>query len=122
MRRRARSTLAGLALVGLVTAAVVFQYPYAPAQVRIVSAHRATDSRRATLHVRSDAPGAIRLYSVELLARVGTNWAFVKSVPLGFTNVAARAFTVDVEPPDGRKQWKAKLVYMPEVRGIKRLR
>ena len=83
------------------------------APVTIVGARRLADSSSVTLDIRNDAPGRVRLYAVDLLARRGTNWVFVGHVPLGYTNASERSISIDVNFPERPRPWKARLVYMP---------
>ncbi len=125
MKARRRLIIrATLALLLIVTATLVatalWQSGRAP--VTIVGARRLADSSRVTLHIRNDAPGRVRLYAVDLLARVGTNWVFVGNVPLGFTNSTERSISIDVNFPERPRPWKARLTYMPAFSREKLLR
>jgi len=92
------------------------------APVTIVGARRTSASNRVTLDIRNDAPDRVRLYAVDLLARMGTNWVFVGNVPLGFTNCTERCISIDVDFPERPRPWKARLTYMPAFNRTKLLR
>ena len=92
------------------------------APVTIVGARRTSASNRVTLDIRNDAPDRVRLYAVDLLARMGTNWVFVGNVPLGFTNCTERCISIDVDFPERPRPWKARLTYMPAFSRTKLLR
>ena len=102
-----------LLLIATATVLATALWQSGRAPVTIVSARRLTDSSRVTLEIRNDAPGRVRLYAVDLLARLGTNWVFVGNVPLGFTNSTERSISIDVNFPEWPRPWKARLVYMP---------
>src|SRR5438067_13842526 len=93
VKARRRLIIRGtLALLLIATAALVATvlWQSGGAPNTIVRARSLADSSRVTLDIRNDAPGRVRLYAVDLLARVGTNWVFVGNVPLGFTNFTER--------------------------------
>jgi RNA polymerase sigma factor (sigma-70 family) len=92
------------------------------AAVTIIGAHRLANSGLVRLDIRNDAPGRVRLYAVDLLARVGTNWVFVGQVPLGYTNSTERSISIEVSFPDRPRPWKAELEYMPAFSRLKLLR
>ena len=92
------------------------------APVTIVDARRLSNSGRVALDIRNDAPGRVRLFAVDLLARAGTNWVYVGHVPLGYTNSTDRSMSIEVNFPEWRGPWKAKLVYMPAFSRFKLLR
>ncbi len=116
-----RATFAFLLIAtATLVATVLWQSGRAP--VTIVSARRSADSSRVTLDIRNDAPGRVRLYAVDLLARLGTNWVFVGNVPLGFTNSTERSISIHVNFPERPRPWKARLTYMPAFSRAKLLR
>lgn len=62
---------------------------------------------------------SIQLYELESLARAGTNWIFVGQLLLGNTNTTAQTFRLELEPPVGKREWKVRLGYLPEITGAK---
>jgi len=107
------SAALALLLIAMAALAAIAVWNTGRAPVTIVGARRLADSSSVTLEIRNDAPGRVRLYAVDLLARVGTNWAFVGHVPLGYTNSGERSISIDVNFPERPRPWKARLVYMP---------
>jgi hypothetical protein len=116
-----RATFA-LLLIATATVVATALWKSRRAPVRIVRARRLADSGRVTLEIRNDAPDRVRLYAVDLLARLGTNWVFVGNVPLGFTNCTERSISIDVNFPERPRPWKARLTYMPAFSREKLLR
>ena len=116
-----RATLA-LLLIATATLVATALWQSGHAHVEIVGVRRVANSSRVTLDIRNDAPGRVRLYAVDLLARVGTNWVFVGNVPLGFTNSTERSIRIDVNFPERPRPWKARLAYMPAFSQTKLLR
>ena len=90
--------------------------------VTITVSKAAGDSGRVRFEVHNRSRRAVMLSSLDLLGRVGTNWAFVGHVPLGDTKTNVEIFSIEVGPPIGRKEWKAKLVYEPQAAGFKLLK
>ena len=107
------SAALALLLIAMAALAAIAVWNTGRAPVTIVGARRLADSSSVTLEIRNDAPGRVRLYAVDLLARVGTNWVFVGNVPLGFTNSTERSISIDVNFPERPRPWKARLAYMP---------
>lgn len=105
----------GTALAVPVVAALVSTAIWSGRQtpLTIVSAQRMADSHLVTLEIQNNAPGRIRLYAVDLLARLGTNWASVGQVRLDDTNSTQGYIRINVNFPERPRPWKAKLVYMP---------
>jgi len=108
-----------LLLIAMAALVATARWDGGRAPVTIVGARRLADSSRVTLDIRNDAPGGVRLYSADLLARAGTNWLFVGHVPLGFTNSSERFISMDVDFPERPRPWKVRLVYMPAFSGSK---
>jgi hypothetical protein len=115
-----RATLVLLIATAALVATALWDTGRAP--VTIAGARRLADSRRVTLDIRNEAPGRVRLYAVDLLARVGTNWVFVGHLPLGFTNCTERSLSIDLDFPERPRPWKARLTYMPAFSRSKLLR
>ncbi len=89
----------------------------------IVKAYRGPGSTHVTLDIRNNAPDRVRLYSLWLWARSGTDWALVGTVPLGFTNCTAHSLSIGVDfPAASPSPWKTTLVYMPAFSSIKLLK
>jgi hypothetical protein len=116
VRASAAVLIAALAFGGV----VLWQTKRAP--VKIVRAYHVAGSSRVTLDIRNDMPNRVRLNNIDLWTRIGTNWAFVGSVALGYTNCGQRSLSIDVDFPAAEPgPWKATLVYMPAFSRLKLL-
>ncbi|MBI3414360.1 MAG: hypothetical protein HY043_03410 [Verrucomicrobia bacterium] len=89
--------------------------------VTISLSHEANDSDRIVFEVHNPRNKSIRLVTLDSLARTGTNWIFVGHLPLDSTNITTKSFRLEARLPDGRRDWKVRLCYMPEITGIKLL-
>lgn len=112
--------------VALIVAAVVTGIEWLRVSrppLTIVKAYRAPGSTHVTLDIRNNAPDRVRLFSVWLWARSGTNWALVGTVPLEFTNCTAQSLSIGVDfPAAWPPPWKSTLVYMPAFSSMKLLK
>ena len=105
-------TFGALTVVAVVAGIECFRLSRPP--LTIVKAYRPPSSTHVTLDIRNNAPDRVRLFSVWLWARSGTNWALVGTVPLGFTNCTAQSLSIGVDfPAAWAPPWKCTLVYMP---------
>jgi len=117
-----RAVLLTLVLVVIAVVFIAVFRQSGRSAVTIVGLHKSSDSGRMSLEVRNDSPGRVRLFAVELWVPAGTNWRQVSQVLLGDTNSTEKSIRLEVDPPAGHRQWRARLVYMPAFRGLKLLR
>ena len=90
--------------------------------VTITVSSAAHDSGHVRFEVHNRTRRAMMLGSLDLLGRVGTNWAFGGHIPLGDAKTNFEILSLEVAAPIGRKEWKARLVYEPQAAGFKLLK
>lgn len=122
MKLRWQHVFCAALILAAVVAGIVWLRASRP-PLTIVRAYRTPGSTHVVLDIRNNAPDRVRLYSVWLWARSGTNWALVGTVPLGFTNCTERSLSIGVDfPAASTPPWKSTLVYMPAFNSFKLLK